>query len=180
MATYISLLRGINVSGQKKVNMKELKALYESLNLDKVSTYIQSGNVVFNSEQYAEDELKHNIEIAIEKHYGFNVPVIIINNSKFSKALTDLPFKDIELATQGSKILFSFLSKTPDKDLIDTLHHYLTASEQLIILGDVVYLYCPDGYGKTKVTNNLLERKLAVTSTTRNLKTVIKLQEMLN
>lgn len=180
MATYISLLRGINVSGQKKVNMKELKALYESLNLDKVSTYIQSGNVVFNSDQYAEGELKHNIEIAIEKYYGFNVPVIIINSSKFSKALTDLPFKDIELATQGSKTLFSFLSKIPDKDLIDGLHHYLTASERLIILGDVVYLYCPDGYGKTKVTNNLLERKLAVTSTTRNLKTVIKLQEMLN
>ena len=179
MATYISLLRGINVSGQKKVNMKELKALYESLNFSNVSTYIQSGNVVFNSDEYTEDELKHVIELAIKQHYGFNVPVIIVNSIKLNTALNNLPFKNMELATQGSKILFSFLSATPKKDLIDALPHYLSASEKLFILDDVVYLFCPDGYGKTKLTNNLLEKKLGVTSTTRNLKTIVKLQEIL-
>ena len=75
MAVYISLLRGINVSGQKKVNMKELKLLYESLQLSNVVTYIQSGNVAFTSNEHSKEKLKTLIESAIEKQYLFNVKI---------------------------------------------------------------------------------------------------------
>jgi uncharacterized protein (DUF1697 family) len=179
MSSYVSLLRGINVSGQKKVNMKELKALYESIGLSNVTTYIQSGNVVFTCEEHCESTLKEIIESEIEKHYSFYVPVLILAETKLTDTLKNLPFDGIIPSEQGSQTLFSFLSESPEQKDVVALNQYKASSEQVIAIGSVVYLYCPNGYGKTKLTNTLLERKLKVSSTTRNLKTVIKLQSIL-
>jgi len=186
MSIYISLLRGINVSGQKKVNMKELKALYESLNLKQVTTYIQSGNVVFSSTDKSTVELSALIEAAILKHFGFEVPVLVLSETALNKALKQLPFDNISVVEQGSQVIFSFLSGVINTDNIVLLNGYLTAGEELESSVDsndsasakVVYLHCPNGYGKTKLSNTFLEKKLEVTATSRNLKTVVKLCEL--
>jgi uncharacterized protein (DUF1697 family) len=175
MNTYISLLRGINVSGQKKIKMAELKSLYESLHFESVTTYIQSGNVVFHSCIDGE-ALKTSIETAIEQHFKFDVPVLILNKIQLNNAAQNLPFTALDIEQEGSKIILFFLSDSPSSDQTDVLEAYLTNSEQLVIGESVIYLYCPNGLGKSKLTNKLIETKLKLTSTARNIKTVNKLR----
>jgi len=174
MNTYISLLRGINVSGQKKIKMAELKKLYESLSFENVITYIQSGNVVFES--YLDiKELQSIIETAIEKYFKFDVPVLILSPNQLINAYKNLPFTTIDIEQEGSKIIIFFLSKTISTQQGSNIQTYLTNSEQLVIGDGVIYLYCPAGLGKSKLTNKLIETKLQLTSTARNVKTVNKL-----
>jgi len=174
MNTYISLLRGINVSGQKKIKMAELKKLYESLSFENVSTYIQSGNVVFES--YLDiKELQSIIETAIEKYFQFDVPVLILSPSQLINAYKNLPFTTIDIEQEGSKIIIFFLSKNISPQQGSNIQTYLTNSEQLVIGDGVIYLYCPAGLGKSKLTNKLIETKLQLTSTARNVRTVSKL-----
>ena len=186
MSIYISLLRGINVSGQKKVNMKELKALYESLGLKQVTTYIQSGNVVFYCNDKSPKELKVLLEAGISESFGFEVPVLVLSQAILNNTLKQLPFTNISVIEQGSQVIFSFLSSVIDTDKIALLDSYLTVGEELhssinsndSLSTNVIYLHCPNGYGKTKLSNTFLEKKLDVTATSRNLKTVIKLCEL--
>jgi uncharacterized protein (DUF1697 family) len=174
MNTYISLLRGINVSGQKKIKMATLKSVYESLKFDNVLTYIQSGNVIFKSL----DEkviIKKSIEVAIKEHFDFDVPVLILTHNQLENTYKNLPFSNVDIEQEGSKIIIFFLSETISKNQEEIFGGYLTNSEQLVMGQDVIYLYCPDGLGKSKLTNKLIETKLKLTSTARNIKTVNKL-----
>jgi uncharacterized protein (DUF1697 family) len=174
MTTYISLLRGINVSGQKKIKMAALKIVYESLKFEHVKTYIQSGNVVFQSSN-DKVTIKNNIETAINEHFAFDVPVLILTQEQLENTTKNLPFLAINIEEEGSKIIVFFLSESISNDQENTLGAYLTNSEQLVLDQNVIYLYCPEGSGKSKLTNKLVETKLGLTSTARNIKTVNKL-----
>ena len=174
MTTYISLLRGINVSGQKKIKMAALKVVYESLKFEHVKTYIQSGNVVFQSSN-DKVTIKNKIETAIKEHFDFDVPVLILTQEQLENTAKSLPFPAIDIEEEGSKIIVFFLSESVSNDQEKTLGAYLTNSEQLVLDQNVIYLYCPEGSGKSKLTNKLVETKLGLTSTARNIKTVNKL-----
>ena len=113
MKKYISLLRGINVSGQKKIKMVDLKALYETLGFTDVLTYIQSGNVIFNSEIKDKFELIAKLEEAIQTRYGFYVPVQICTLNDLNDVLSNLPFKDINVDEDGARSTFHFCRKSP-------------------------------------------------------------------
>lgn len=178
MSIYIALLRGINVSGQKKVNMKELTTLLGSLGLKQVTTYIQSGNIVFSCVEHSEGELSKLIEKAIANHFGFDVPVFVLSQQSLNQALENLPFKDISVAEQGSQVIFSFLSDEIKAEETEKLQQYLISDEKIYASSNLIYLHCPNGYGKTKLSNTFIERKLNLTSTSRNLKTVVKLCEL--
>jgi uncharacterized protein (DUF1697 family) len=178
MIKYISLLRGINVSGQKKIKMTELKELYESLKFSNVNTYIQSGNVVFCSNEKDVKKIQKQIEQKIDAVYNFSVPIIILTANKLKKIISDLPLKSTNIDL--SKLAVTFLDSTPDKTLVKNLDIFKGDQEKFILSGGVLYLYCPDGFGRTKLTNNLFENKLKVTATSRNWKTTIKLFEMIN
>lgn len=178
MNKYISILRGINVSGQKKIKMADLKALYLSLGFDDVSTYIQSGNVIFSCDESNQLKIKEEIELAIKAAYGFEVPVDVRCVEQFNAVLANLPFEDIDLAQDGTKVMVTFLSGEPEQSNIDAIAQYVKAPEKLIVDGQVAYLHCPNGYGKTKLSNVFLEKKLGVCATTRNLKSVSKLCEL--
>ncbi|MEH6579797.1 MAG: DUF1697 domain-containing protein [Amphritea sp.] len=184
MNKYISILRGINVGGQKKIRMQDLQLLYEELGLQDVMTYIQSGNVVFCSAMSDKSEIKAKleaaIETAIEAKYGFQVPVMIRTAEEFSRALNSMPFEGIDLNTDGTKVLLTFLSDEPSEESIAALQSFVKVPEQLQIDGKTVYLYCPNGYGKSKLSNTFIENKLKVIATTRNLKTVTRLCELAN
>ena len=175
---YISLLRGINVSGQKKIKMADLKSLYESLSFKNVVTYIQSGNVIFDAVVKNKSDMKIKIEEAIEESYKFHVPVEILTNAEICDIIKKYPFGSVDLAEDGTKVLVTFLSSKPSEDRVSDFKKYVTAPEKLIVQEKEAYLYCPNGYGKSKLSNTFLENKLGVKATTRNLKTVHKLYEL--
>ena len=168
MNKYISMLRGINVSGQKKVKMDDLRAIYESLGFHNVITYIQSGNVIFECQNTNKTELKEKIEKSIEEKFEFQVPVEIRTERELENILNNSPFGPIDLADEGTKYLVTFLSAIPSKSKVSEIQQFTAATEKLFIHGHEVYLYCPNGYGKSKLSNNFLEKKLGIEATTRN------------
>lgn len=178
MQTFISILRGINVSGQKKILMADLKKLYESLKFNEVKTYIQSGNVVFKSDSKISDiQLARKIEKAISTKYKFEVPVIIRTKEELEKILSQNSFtkeKSIDL----KKLHVTFLSETPDREKMEQIKEVDFSPDQFIIKGKEIYLHIPNSYGETKLSNKFFENKLKVSATTRNWNTVNKLLEL--
>ena len=177
MTTYICMLRGINVSGQKPVKMDRLKALCESLGLTRVTTYIQSGNVVFASPASDAHELEGLIRESIERVFGYQVHVFIRTVEEFARISMVNPFLE-EPGIDLSKLHVTFLSASPHPTGIDQLSAVDAGSDRLRSMGREIYLHCPDGYGKTRLSNPFLEKKLGVSATTRNWKTVLKLVEI--
>jgi len=174
MTTYISMLRGINVSGQKKIKMEELKELYISLGFKNIQTYIQSGNVIFVSSDKIVSKLINKIERKIKKSFGFEVLVLIRTKNDLKKLIDNNPFAKKD----NSKLLVTLLSDTPLLSPIDEITKIKDDSEEFLISGKEIYLFCPNGYGKSKLSNNFFERKLKLSATTRNWKTVNKLLEL--
>jgi uncharacterized protein (DUF1697 family) len=178
MEAYISILRGINVSGQKSIQMASLKELYEKLLFKQVTTYIQSGNVVFKAPKSGSDRaLAKKIEDAISKKYKFEVPVIIRTLAEMEKVISTNPLvkkKDINL----ERLHVTFLSENPKHENLKIVENIDCPPDQFIIIEKEIYLHCPNGYGISKLSNNFFENKLKVSATTRNWKTVNKLAAM--
>lgn len=177
MKTYIALLRGINVSGQKKIKMADLRALLEKAGLENVRTYIQSGNVVFEHREGEAENLATKIQQAIRKKYGFEVPTLIITAEGLNYVLQNNPFlqqpdKDV------SRMYVTFLAHLPQASQQEALESIDYAPEECRIDGKYVFLHSPNGYGRAKLNNNFLEQKLKVQATTRNWKTVNILYQM--
>ncbi len=112
---YISILRGINVSGQKKIKMTDLKLVYESLGFQNVVTYIQSGNVVFDTSVKNKADLKTDIENAIAGKYKYHVPVLIRKNNEIGDIMKNCPFSLVDLVKDGTRILVTLLTSTPSE-----------------------------------------------------------------
>ncbi|MDT0602603.1 DUF1697 domain-containing protein [Thalassotalea castellviae] len=180
MQKYIAFLRGINVSGQKKINMADLVKLCQRIGFNHVSTYIQSGNICFSHANNDKQYLINHLQVEIKQQYGFDVPVIILTKDELDEAYRNLPFKQIDIENQGNQVLLSFLNEQPQKDKIDQLLAYVNPPEKLTIADQIIYLHCPNGYGKSKLSNNFIENKLKLVATTRNLKTINKLISILS
>jgi uncharacterized protein (DUF1697 family) len=176
MNTYIGLLRGINVSGQRMIAMKDLKALLIKAGYEGVMTYIQSGNIVFKSSETSKKTLTKDIGEVIEKHYGFAVPILILTEEEVEKIIQKNPYNDGK--KDASKLHVTFLDSMPEKKLLETTRDEKFQSDEFHIDNTIIYLYCPDGYGMTKFSTMFFERKLAVTATTRNWKTLIELEKL--
>ena len=180
MIHYLSILRGINVGGHKKILMKDLKALYETLGFCEVSSYIQSGNILFKSDEENTQIIRENIERAIVSQYGFDVPVLIRTSEQIEKILEHQTFKDLDVESEGALRMITFLGDTPSSSALELLKPYLKEDEFFEIKGCELYAYFPNGYRNTKLTNNLIEKKLQTSATTRNYKTMLKLHELFN
>ena len=178
MQRYASILRGINVSGQKKIKMADLSALYESLGFINVGTYIQSGNVVFEAAGANVDKIMLGIEQVIKKRYGFKVPVLLRTQKEIHATLKANPFLK-EHNVDTSKLHVTFLQRAPGASTIKNFKPDSLGQDRYFIRGSEVYLYCPGGYGKTRLSNTFLEKNLGVSATTRNWKTVNMLHELL-
>jgi uncharacterized protein (DUF1697 family) len=174
MATYISILRGINVSGQRLIKMDALRKSYENMGFHNVTTYVQSGNVIFTSNDIEINNLEQKISFQIEKDFGFEVPVIVLTMDKLKQVIDDNPFlKDPD---KGQSFLHvTFLASNPDQYHYKTIEDKKQSGEEINFTDGAVYLYCPNGYGRTKLNNNFLETKLKVVATTRNWKTTNEL-----
>lgn len=174
MNKYISMLRGINVSGQKKVNMEKLKGLYESFGFGNVRTYIQSGNVGFECHDAKAPELASGIERKIKQAFGFDVSVFIRTRNEFHKIIKNNPFA----GKNESRIYVTFLQDRPANFPAEEIKKTKAKSEEFSVSRREIYLFCPDGYGRTKLSNNFFERKLKMPATTRNWNTVNALLSM--
>ncbi|WP_165748235.1 DUF1697 domain-containing protein [Cellulophaga sp. Z1A5H] len=174
MKTYMLLLRGINVSGQKKIKMTGLKQSLEKLGLQNVQTYIQSGNVVFDSAITSESSLEKSIEKLIFESYKFEVPVLVFEAKEFETIVKGSPYLDSE-TVEVNHSYFVLLKTLPADFLVALLNSETFLNEEFVISAKCIYLNCKIGYGKAKCTNNFFERKLKVQATTRNLKTMSKL-----
>jgi len=168
METFVALFRGINVGGNNILPMKELKRILEENSYHNPKTYIQSGNVVFESERPPE-----NISLLIEEKYGFKPEILIINKKEFFEFVGGNPYS----STVGKQIHFLFCKNTPTAN-VEKLDELKSETEQYFIKGKVLYLYAPDGIGRSKLAANM-EKCLGVPATGRNLNTVNKLIKML-
>jgi len=177
MQTLIAILRGINVGGHKKVPMKSLKELIESLGFTDVMTYIQSGNVVFRSPENKPAELfSEMINVAMRGQFGFNVPVICRTKDEWNKTIHNNPFLQVP-GLDPSFLHVTFLEKASAENVAATFTAHDFSPEKVFIRGKDVYLYCPNGYGNAKLNNTFIEGRLGVAATTRNWKTVLTLGE---
>lgn len=176
MKKYIAILRGVNVSGHNIMPMKELKAAMEDAGFSNVATYIQSGNVVFEHSGASEDNHAKGLTELIKSAFGYNVPVLVRTVEYMQQVYAANPFFKRE-GIDTEKLHITFLGDVPAQQNIDTANTYSYLPDEFIIEGKTVYVYCPNGYGNTKLTNTFFEGKLKVPATTRNLKTVAKLIE---
>lgn len=181
MTTYIALLRGINVSGHHKIKMTELKQLFLDLGYHDVSTYIQSGNVIFKSYIKEPILIEDTIISAISKHFGHTIKVLILTKNELTTIFNSNPFLAKDPTMDISKLYVTILNKKADLARIPHIEiHIETSDDEFQLIENTIYLHCPKGYGNTKLNNNLFEKKLQVTATTRNWKTISKLVELSN
>jgi uncharacterized protein (DUF1697 family) len=171
MNTYIALLRGINVGGYKKVPMAELRELLTKTGLKNVKTYIQSGNVIFQSSKEDIRTLETEIKKAILDHFGFDVSVLVRTRTQLNTIFDNCPFPEEKKVNS----YFAMLSKIPNKDLVKEAYEKIYENEEYVILNDCLYFYCANGYGNAKFNMNHFERKLEIAATSRNYKTMVKL-----
>jgi uncharacterized protein (DUF1697 family) len=179
MPAYIALLRGINVSGHRAVKMEDLRALCSGLGFRNVGTYVQSGNIVFQTSIENPATLSKRIGERILETFGFDVPVIVRTSKQMRSVIANNPFlkeKDID----SSKLHVTFLSETAQKDYLEKLEALSTGPDRFYPALQEIYLYCPGGYGKTKLSNNAIEKALSVKATTRNWKSTNTLLEMVS
>jgi uncharacterized protein (DUF1697 family) len=171
--TYVSMVRGINVGG-KKVKMHDLKELYKSLDFHDVKSYIQSGNVVFRTKNTKPSVLTDIIENTIDRVLDLDVKVLIRTEKELKNIINENPFRNEDI-----KYLYViFLSDLPSKKLIKDLNinfNKKNESDKFCISEKEIYLYLPNGYGRTRFNNNFFEKKLGISATTRNLRSVNKL-----
>lgn len=174
LTTYIALLRGINVGGNNKLPMAELRTLLATLGCQDVKTYIQSGNAVFAAP--ASDDLATRISAAISERFGLTVPVILRTRDELAQVPTCNPFPT-EGDADPSKLLVTFLDQAPDPAVAAALHGHRSPHEAVDVVGREVYIWCPNGISEVKLKSR--EFKQVMTSGTgRNLRTVQKLLEM--
>jgi uncharacterized protein (DUF1697 family) len=177
MTVAISMLRGINVGGHNKIKMEALEALYESLGLLDVQTYIQSGNVVFRTKAGDPAVLAKRIGNGIEQSFGFRPGVIVRTAADLRGVIARNPFAT-RPGIDPSRLLVIFLSGDPDADACDKLLKIKIDPEELRIEGRELYIYYPDGQARPKLPAALIERTLKTSGTGRNWNTVRKLLEM--
>ena len=177
MAVVISLLRGVNVGGRNMVKMDALRELYRSLGLRDPQTYVQSGNVMFWTGGQDTARLPARIAAAIEHTSGFRPEVIIRTRTELEQVVARNPFAarpDIE----PGRLLVHFLAGDPGPQAAERLLAVRTDTEELRLDGRELYIYFPDGMGRSKVWPAAVDRALRVPGTARNWNSVLKLLEM--
>ena len=179
MNTYICILRGINVSGHKIIKMDELKNLFQKLGFNAVQTYIQSGNVVFKSEEANQRELELLIANRILEVFGFDVPVLVKSNKELQFIFENNPFLKKGI-TDISKLHVTFLSELPNAELVKQFSEFDFGTDEYLIEKSTIYIHCPiNGYGNSKISNQFIENKLKLNATTRNWKTITQLVDLM-
>jgi len=172
MPTYAALLRGINLGSHNKVPMPALRTLVEGLGYEEVATYIQSGNVILTTKDSA-SRVEGALHTAIKKKFGFDVAVVVRTRPQLKKIVDGNPF--VKKAKDAGHLHVVFLVAKPKADKVKALTSADWGDDEVAVKGAEAYLHLPNGYGRAKLNNMLVEKKLGVTGTARNWRTTMKL-----
>lgn len=170
--TLVSMLRGVNVAGQNMLKMSKLAELYESLGFKNVRTYLQSGNVVFSHNSGEPAKVATKIEKALAQRLALDVTVFLRTSQDMGGVVAKNPFRHQKM------IYITFLRTKPENVPMDKLNSVRGPGEEFRIIDREVFLYLPNGSGRTKLSNNHLEKTIGLPATTRNWNTVTALAEM--
>jgi uncharacterized protein (DUF1697 family) len=174
MTVYIALLRGINVGGNKIIKMADLRQLLETMGLSKVKTYIQSGNVLFESNENA-DKLSRKIEQQINTTFGFSVPVILRTSKEWEQIIDNCPYPT-ETLREGESVHLTLFSEKPTEEALQQLTKFQSDVDQYHFQGNEMYLFLRHSFRDSKLPTQI--QKLGVQATIRNWKTTLKLTTM--
>ncbi|MGB8329831.1 MAG: DUF1697 domain-containing protein [Polyangiales bacterium] len=173
---YVALLRGVNVGGKNKLPMSSLVALFADAGCDDLQTYIQSGNVVFRAKDDLARQIPGAISKAISDRLGLRVPVITRSIDQLRSLAGSNPF--LSAALDPTKLHVALLADKPDRSKIAALDPNRSPPDEFFVRGMEIFLHCPNGMARTKLTNAYFDSKLKTTSTIRNWNTIVKLLEI--
>jgi uncharacterized protein (DUF1697 family) len=176
LGRHVALLRGINVGGKNKLPMKDLATLFSASGCSDVRTYIQSGNVVFSAPRALARTFPSSLEKAIQKQFGFAVPVVVRTDAELARALAKNPYAKAARSEDALHVMF--LTDKPTKSAIAALDPKRSPPDEYTIIDREIYLFCPNGVGKSKLTNAYFDSKLETVSTSRNWRTCRTLLEL--
>jgi uncharacterized protein (DUF1697 family) len=174
----LALLRGINVAGKSRVGMSQLRDLFQELGHTDITTYLQSGNVVFNSTNNGAEQIVANLEEKIALTFGFPVSVLLRSANELTKVFNLNPY--VKFEREPTKLHVTFLEEKPTGAKLTGVEIPAGEIARFKTSGREIYLHCPDGYGNTKLNNNFFERRLGMRATTRNWRTVTALHSILS
>lgn len=173
---YVALLRGINVGGRNLLPMKDLVKIFEEAGCTEVRTYIQSGNVVFSAPAVVLKAIPARVTALISGRFGFETPIIARSAREVEDTIRGNPFL---AAGKDVKTLHAyFLADVPKAEAVRQLDPDRSPGDAFVVVGKEVYLYLPNGMGRTKLTNAWFDARLSTISTARNWATVLKLSEL--
>jgi uncharacterized protein (DUF1697 family) len=173
MPRYVALLRSVNVAGHGRLAMDELRHSFATLGYSDISTYIQTGNVLFGAPSKSQKKLVADIETQLEHDFGTSPAVLVRSIDELATVATTSPYP-----TKGAdpaRHHVTFLAERPSRQRLAAFDPPASGRDELTIIEREVYVHTPDGYHATKLTGTYLERHLGVMSTTRNWNTVTKL-----
>ena len=176
MARYVALLRSVNVAGHGRIAMQQLRASFEALGYTGVTTYIQTGNVLFSTGSRGQAGVASAIQERLAEDFGDSPAVIVRTVPELLRVGTASPYA--KAGADPSRHHVTFLATAPTPAALGTLTLPPSGRDELVVDGREVYVHTPDGYATTKFTGTFLERRLGVVSTTRNWNTVTKLCEL--
>ena len=177
MNTYITMLRGVNMTGHNTIKMTRLVDMFRQQGYSDAETYIQSGNIVFSCRNSSIDNVSSGIRKAILSEFSLDIAVITRTPDEIKKIIAVNPFLE-EPGFDPSKMAVVFLELKPSEEQILKVAGIDYPPDKFRIIGSEIYIYCPNGFGKTKLYTNFFEAKMKVTGTARNWTTVNKLLEM--
>jgi uncharacterized protein (DUF1697 family) len=177
MNTFVSLFRGINVGGHRQIKMDQLKDLHASLGLRDVFSYIQSGNVIFQSDDTDETRIQKQLEDSVEQKFGFHVEVIVRSATELQDIIAKNPFQS-QQDKESKRITVMFLAMEPDHVAQEDLLKTYVGVEELFIMGKELYIYYTQGIGRSKLSHAFIEKKLKTVGTARNWNTILQLQKL--
>ncbi len=172
----VALLRGINVGGKNRLPMKELAALFVDAGCEDVRTYIQSGNVVFRVGPTGGEEISSVISTSILSRFGYRIPVVTRTAREFQETVRANPFLDAGAETD--KLHVMFLAELPDSASVEALDPERSPGDEFAVMGREIYLHCPNGVARSKLTNSYFDSRLSTTSTSRNWRTTLKILDL--
>ena len=175
MKTWIALFRGVNIVGNNRLPMKDLKRLLEKNACVDVQTYIQSGNVIFRSAAPDPSRLAKQLSAAVSARHGFEPHVLVLTPRELAKAAAGNPYAEAD--EQPASVHLFFLAARPKKPDLESLEALRTSTERFTLKGKVFYLHTPDGFGRSKLASRA-ERLLGIEATARNWRTVTTLVGM--
>lgn len=172
----VAMLRGINVGG-KQMKMEKLRASFTGLGFENVRTYIQSGNVLFETKAKNDAAILKKIAAGLLADFGVAIPVLLRTDKELADVVKRNPFLK-DTGVDVARLHVTFLSHDAPASAAQCLEPLAASTERYHISGREIFLYCPNGYGNTKLSNNNVERKLRLAATTRNWKSVNTLLAM--